>query len=268
MAEITVFFRDDDVGRVDAPLRSVAALLAEAGAPCSYQVVPLLLDDASAAWVREWKREHGARVAFHQHGLRHQQEVGGQRRWSEFDAGRPFAEQRADIAEGRRRLEDLLGEALDPDVFTPPCHKYDAATLRALAELGFRTLSSRVRVDPAARLYYAAGRRLGRVAWLGGRVSYHGARTPHTGLAEVSVAVDVDEDVDWRGRKIVKDADRLWREFETAARREPWVGVMLHHEKYDEPGRIAVLRSFVARLAADPRVRFASLPELAAACAA
>lgn len=268
MNEITVFFRDDDLGPLGTPLRSVAELLIESGVPCSYQVVPLQLSDESAAWVRSVKRERGDLVAFHQHGLRHQQQVGGRQRWSEFDAGRPFEEQRADIAEGRRRLEDRLGDALDRDVFTPPCHKYDDATLRALQELGFRTLSSRVRIDPAAQLYYAAGRRLGRVSFLGGRVSYHGARAPGTGLAEVSVSVDVDEEVDWRGRRIVKDADRLWRELEACASRLAWVGVMLHHEKYAEPGRLATLRAFVERLKADPRVRFATLPELAAACPA
>jgi len=264
MNEITVFFRDDDLGADGPALRAVAELLIAERVPCSYQVVPLQLDDAAAAFAREARRHHGELVAFHQHGLRHEQEVRGRRRWSEFAAGRPFPDQHADIAEGRRRLEDRLAEALDPDVFTPPCHKYDDTTVRALVELGFTALSAGVRVDPAARLYYEAGHRLGRVSFLGRRVSYHGARVPG-GLAEVSVCVDVDEAMDWRGRKIVKDADRLWREFEAGARRLPWVGVMLHHERYVAPERLETLRRFVGRLKADPRVRFETLPALVAA---
>jgi len=267
MNEITVFFRDDDLGADGPALRAVAELLVAERIPCSYQVIPLQLDDAAAAWAREARREHGELIAFHQHGLRHQQEVGGRRRWSEFAAERPFPDQRADIAEGRRRLEDRLGDALDPDVFTPPCHKYDDTTLRALVELGFAALSAGVRVDPAARLYYALGRRLGRVSLLGGRVSYHGMGLPG-GLTEISVCVDVDEAMDRRGRKIVKDADRLWREFEAGARRLPSVGVMLHHERYVEPERLETLRRFVRRLKADPRVRFETLPALVAAARA
>jgi hypothetical protein len=259
----TVFFRDDDVRSLD-PLRRVTSLLLEAGVPCSYQVIPAHLDDETARHLRELKAAHPGQVFLNQHGLHHEQWVGGEQRWSEFDAGRPRAEQRAAIAEGRRRLEDRLGESFDGDVFTPPAHKYDEGTLDALAELGFTVLSAGVRADPLSRLYYGLGRRLGRVRWLGRRVSYHGGRTPGSGLAEVSVCIDVDEDTDRAGRRLEKDAATLWREFETARRVLPCVGVMLHHERYGEPGRLAELEAFVKRLRETPGVRFATLPECAA----
>lgn len=259
----TVFFRDDDVRSLD-PLCRVASLLLEADVPCSYQVIPAHLDDETARRLRELKAAHPARVFLNQHGLHHEQRVDGERRWSEFDAGRPPAEQRAAIAEGRKRLEDRLGEAFDGDVFTPPAHKYDAATLEALVELGFRVLSAGTRVDLPSRLYYGLGRRLGRVRWLGGRVSYHAGPTPVPGLTEVSVCIDVDEDTDRAGRRLEKDAAALWREFETARRVLPCVGVMLHHERYGEPGRLAALDAFVKRLGETPDVRFATLPECAA----
>jgi hypothetical protein len=259
----TVFFRDDDVRSLD-PLCRVASVLLEADAACSYQVIPAHLDEATAAELRALRASHPDRVFLNQHGLHHEQQVGGERRWSEFDAGRPAGEQRAAIAEGRRRLEDRLGDAFDGDVFTPPAHKYDARTLEALAELGFTVLSAGVRVDAPSRLYYGLGRRLGRVDWLGRRVSYHDGPTPVPGLAEVSVCIDVDEDTDRSGRRLEKDAAALWREFEAARRVLPCVGVMLHHERYGEPGRLAGLEAFLKRLKETPDVRFATLPECAA----
>jgi len=267
MASTRVFFRDDDVRSLE-PLRAVMELLLEEQVPCSYQVIPAHLDDATARWLREARAAAPDRVFLNQHGLHHEQELGGRRRWSEFAGGRPFEAQRAAIAEGRRRLEDRLGDAFDGDVFTPPCHEYDANTLRALRELGFETLSAGVRPGPAARLYYALGRRLGRVSWLGRHVSYHGARTPGGALAEVSVCIDVDEDTDRLGRTREKTLADLEAELAAARRVLPSVGVMLHHERYEAPGRLDTLREFVRRLKRDPGVRLATLPEVAEDCTA
>jgi len=266
MNEITVFFRDDDVGPLEDPLRRVMDLLLEESVPCSYQIVPTRLDPAAARWLCDRKREHAGLVFLNQHGYRHQQDLRGRQRWSEFAGGRAYEEQLADIRAGRELLRGELGHAFDADVFTPPCHKYDATTLRALRELGFRTLSAGVRVDAAARLYYRLGGALGRISLLGGRVSYHGRPTPGGGLTEVSVCIDVDEDQDLRRRKLVKDDGRLWRELETCSAVLPAVGVMLHHARYDDEDRLATLRRFVRRLKQHPRVRFDTLPAVAAAC--
>lgn len=56
---------------------------------------------------------------------------------SEF-AGRPLDAQRNDLAAGQKIL---AGEGLDTDIFMAPFHSYDKATLKALASLGFTTLT-------------------------------------------------------------------------------------------------------------------------------
>lgn len=267
MREITVFFRDDDVGVLGDPLRAVVELLLHEDVPCNYQVVPAQLDEAAVAWLREVQRANPERVFLNQHGLRHEQEIAGEHRWSEFDGGRPYAEQLRDIADGRRLLEERLGDSFDGRIFTPPCHKYDEGTLRALAELGFEILSAGVKVDLASRLYYRVGSALGRVTLAGKRVSYHLDRvpvlTPGVRLAEVSVCIDVDEDVDAHGHKIDKSLEVLWREFERCSARLPVVGVMLHHGRYGTPQKLGTLRGFVRRLKNHPGVRFRSIQEIA-----
>ena len=156
----------------------------------------------------------------------------------------------------------MLGECFDASTFTPPCHKYDDRTIEVLADLGFSILSAGVKVDRVSSIYYAAGRSLGRVSLLGKRVSYHCRRTPESRLTEVSVCIDVDEDVDSAGNKIEKGVDDLWREFETCRARLPVVGVMLHHGKC-EGRRVETLRTFVQRLKTDPDVEFRTINELA-----
>lgn len=257
-----VFFRDDDVGELAQPLRDVVELLVEEEVPCNYQVVPKYLDAAGASYMMDAQREHPALVILNQHGLRHEQTIDGEHRYSEFDGHRAYEEQRHDIAQGLEILHDTLGECFDSSTFTPPCHKYDDATVQVLSELGFSILSAGVKIDPVSAIYYAVGRTLGRVSLLGKRVSYHGRRTPNGLLAEVSVCIDVDEDVDSAGNKIEKSVDDLWDEFEACRMRLPEVGVMLHHGKC-EGQRVATLREFVGRLKADPGVEFRTINELA-----
>lgn len=263
MTSTTVFFRDDDVGRMTPPLRDVMALLVDEDVPCSYQVVPAFLDPEAAEALRALKLRHPDLIHLNQHGHRHEQWLGGERVYSEFAGGRPLAEQQDEIAAGRRVLEDLLGSAFDPTLFTPPCHKYDDATIRALEATGFRWLSAGVKADPFSQVYYGIGARLRRVAFLGKRVSYHGGRVAASGLHELSVCIDVDEEKDAQGHRIEKDDVRLWREFERCRRRLPIVGVMLHHACCDRPEKLAWLRAFVRRLKADPAVEIASIPAVA-----
>lgn len=260
----TVFFRDDDVGQLTPALRDVMALLLEEGVPCSYQVVPAFLDQVAADHLRAQKASHPQLVWLNQHGNRHEQMLGGQRVYSEFAGGRPLAEQQTEIEQGRRDLAARLGAAFDADLFTPPCHKYDDATIAALDALGFRVLSAGVKADPLSQVYYGIGARLGRIAFLGKRVSYHGGAVAASRLVELSVCIDVDEEKDAQGRRIEKDDARLWREFERCRQRLPIVGIMLHHACSDRPQKLAWLRAFVRRLKADPGVRIASIPAIAA----
>ena len=263
MQETVVFFRDDDVGEMTDPLRALLDVLLEFEIPCHYQVVPDYLDAACAGELRRLKRAHPRLLHFNQHGLHHEQEIGGQRCYSEFAGGRSYPDQLRDIQQGRDRLEQSLAEAFTPDVFTPPCHKYDAETLRALADLGFQTLSAGVRVDWPSRLYYAVGRRLGRIDFLGKRVSYHQRRTPDARLAEVSVVIDVHEDQDASGRRRDKGLDELWSEFCAVRPHLDAIGLMTHHQACETPEKQRVFRDLIARLAAEPGVRFAGLSELA-----
>lgn len=263
MPETTVFFRDDDMGGVLEPLRSVMQLLREQRVPCHYMAVPEHLQPEVVRLALAQKEAGPELVFLGQHGLRHRQEIRGQQCFSEFAGGRPFDDQFRDIETGSRILRNQLGEAFDSSSFTPPCHRYDANTVRALSELGYSLLSAGVRADRASLLYYRIGSRLGKVTFLGKRVSYHLQQLPGTNLFEVSATIDVDFDHDPSGRPCLKSVDYLWHEFELCRTRLPVVGIMLHHACYDRPEKVDTLRAFVQRLRADPSVCLASMHDIA-----
>jgi peptidoglycan/xylan/chitin deacetylase (PgdA/CDA1 family) len=139
-APVEVFFRDDDAGWEDARLLSLADLFGAHGLPLDLAVIPRALteDLASELLKRPWLR-------LHQHGLSHANHEREGRR-CEFGPSRSYDAVHADIAAGRARLRELLGDV--QPVFTPPWNRCTLDTARAVRELGFAVLSREHRAEP------------------------------------------------------------------------------------------------------------------------
>ena len=138
---VPVFFRDDDAGWGDVRLIELLDRFAACSLPVDLAVIPRALDAGLAGELGMRRR-----VGLHQHGLAH---VNHERegRKSEFGPSRDAAAQRSDLATGRERLADLLGDRVDP-IFTPPWNRCTADTGRCLAALGFEVLSREARTKP------------------------------------------------------------------------------------------------------------------------
>jgi peptidoglycan/xylan/chitin deacetylase (PgdA/CDA1 family) len=168
-APVDVFFRDDDAGWGDARLIELLELFAACGLPVDLAVIPGALEPALAGELRDRVSSSGGLVRLHQHGYAHvNHEVEGRK--CEFGFSRSGEEQRRDIAAGRERLAELLGDVVDP-IFTPPWNRCTPATGYCLADLGFAALSREARAAP---LRIAGLRELPvRVDWFAQR---HGVR--------------------------------------------------------------------------------------------
>ncbi|HEX9994551.1 MAG TPA: hypothetical protein VGB14_16595, partial [Acidimicrobiales bacterium] len=221
-APCPVFFRDDDAGWDDARLFALLDRFDAHSLPVDVAVIPAALTPALARELA--RRAAGGLVRLHQHGFAHvNHEPEGRK--CEFGPARSPAEQAADVAAGRDRLADALGDLVDP-VFTPPWNRCTAATAAALAGAGLRVLSR----DESA-----------------GSVG-------HPGLAEVPVTVD------WfGGRKGVRWAPaELGRRLADGVRGGGPVGVMLHHAVTDDDERAAV-DELLALVAGAPAARPATI---------
>jgi peptidoglycan/xylan/chitin deacetylase (PgdA/CDA1 family) len=139
---VDFFFRDDDIGWGDDRLWPLLDLFAEHGLPADLAVIPAELTERLARGL------HAApgTPRFHQHGFAHvNHEQSGRKH--EFGPSRPKPLQRQDIAEGRRRMTDLLGPLTEP-IFTPPWNRCTRETGECLAELGFAVLSREAKAAP------------------------------------------------------------------------------------------------------------------------
>jgi hypothetical protein len=135
-AALAMFIRDDDGGWDNAALHALLQTVARYSVVVDVALIPDACDQALGAALRRTDR---TAVRLHQHGRAHvnHEAVG---RACEFGASRSPEQQFGDIAEGRARLRDLVGDRLEP-IFTPPWNRCTAATARSLADLDFALLS-------------------------------------------------------------------------------------------------------------------------------
>jgi hypothetical protein len=230
---VVFFFRDDDAGWSDGALRRLLDVFDGAIAPVDLAAIPIAVSPALARLLAQRHRAAPALIRVHQHGFAHanHEPVG---RKCEFGPARPADEQRADVAHGRRLLQERLAVPLDP-IFTPPWNRCAGATIDAVRQAGIAVLS---RESEAERLAC-------------------------NGVRELNVCVD------WlrRRRGVRVGPEELGATLARAARFGSPVGVMLHHAVMDadDLARVAELLRLLRR---SPAARFAAMHELAGSEAA
>src|SRR5262249_56130448 len=104
-------------------------------------VIPGRLTAACAEWLAQSIGAAPATLELNQHGwlhLNHEREG----RKCEFGPSRTYAEQLADVAQGRERMTEAFGPDWFP-AFIPPWNRCTEDTYRALDHLGFRALSAK-----------------------------------------------------------------------------------------------------------------------------
>lgn len=258
MDGLTLFLRDDDVGPRDAAIERFVGIFLARGLPVSYQIIPARLTAESADWLAGLAWAHPGLIEFGQHGHTHEMMVKGKREWYEFGPERDRAAQQAVIAEGRARLQALLGDAWTGRLFTPPRHRFDRNTLAALADEGFSILSASSYPGLVHRLAYGLGSALGRTNLGRGGVSHHGRVRPEAPILELSISVAVDH-----GAPVERRVEDVLADIGRARRVSPIVGLMFHHQAWARPGGVAFLESLADRLAALPATRVATLGAIA-----
>lgn len=251
-----LFVRNDDVGPLTQSLRSYVELFLRVGIPVSYQIIPARLTAECARYLKRHWRQKPHLIEFGQHGLEHEMVVRGRRLLREFGPERSLEEQTTVIQEGRRRLREALGEDVPIRIFTPPQHKFDVNTLRAVASSGCTILSAAHYPSRRHQAAYGIGRALRLSSIMHHGISYHLRTRPDAPLREVSIAVVVDD-----GRSIRTPAETLPHAIARAASCSDVVGLMFHHEVYR--GRLMELEAIADKMVEHGRDRFVLLSSLA-----
>ncbi|MBI1775038.1 MAG: polysaccharide deacetylase family protein [Proteobacteria bacterium] len=234
-APVSLWWRDDDTALPTASLARLARLSREAGAPLALAVVPKLMAPELTAALSS----HDT-VQVIQHGfahVNHAPAAPGGGAW-ELGRHRPAAIVRAELREGRDRLEAAFGSRFIP-ALVPPWNRIDSELLPSLPALGFTGLSR-----------------------FGARAMPEAA----PGLPQVNTHYDP---VAWRReRRFSGRADAAvdlighWRRRRTgeADAAEP-TGILTHHWALDEEAW-AFLEALIPFLARNSHVRILSAAEL------
>lgn len=228
---VHLWLRDDDVIEPSAALDRLEALAERFRLPVLLAVIPLLAEEALAprlagsSWLRPC-----------QHGAGHRNHEPAGTKSSEFGAAREAEAIRDDVAAGRDRLGELLGETLP--IFVPPWNRIAPNHAALLPELGFAGLSC-----------------------------FRGSRAGEgTSLRRIDSDLDL---IDWKGGRIGRPHDRLAEEAATLLARkreseagEAGFGLLLHHRDHDDTVW-SFLELFLTRygdhpavLRADPAILF------------
>ena len=146
---VQVFFRADDIGKMDREFIRMMELFGRYAMPLCLAVVP--------EWMSRERWQAMDRFdpddphwCWHQHGYAHLN-YQSQGKKNEFGDVRSAEAVRRDLERGREHLAAILGKAFCP-VFTPPWNRCSSVTLQLLPELGFKAVSRSRGVQPQAEL--------------------------------------------------------------------------------------------------------------------
>lgn len=221
---VRLWLRDDDAVAPSPALERLSDLAERFAAPVLLAIIPLLAEPALATALRGMPLLRPC-----QHGAIHRNHAPAGSKKSEFGTERSAADVDADIARGRQRLHDLLGDAVLP-VFVPPWNRIARSHAARLDILGFAGLSCFRDYRPG----------------------------PEGGPRLLNTHVDI---IDWHGGRIGRPAAGILTELTTllTQRRQDEsgdseLGLLLHHRDHDETAW-SVLSEILAATAVHPAVR-------------
>lgn len=202
--KIGLWLRDDDAIAPSPALNRLSNLADRFAAPILLAVIPLLAEPALAGELRGMPLLRPC-----QHGASHRNHAPAGSKKSEFGAERTASDVGTDIAQGRQRLHDLLGDEVLP-IFVPPWNRIAQRHAARLEALGFAGLS----------------------CFRGYR---HG---PGGGPRLLNTDVDI---MDWHGGRIGRSATEvlgdlvaLLAQGRQGAAGDIELGLLLHHRDHDE----------------------------------
>lgn len=246
--ESIVIFRNDDIQPwyKTERMRAVDQVFIDEDVPVTLGVIPngggdlpLTDDEATCEYLGSLQNDHPGQFEMALHGYTHQPETdfyGG----SEF-GGLPYDEQSKRLADGER----ILGECVEPSkTFVPPMNTYDEATVRALNEGGYTTVSGG---EWFTDEYYS---RTG----MGNETTYFKAGGVHH-VPETHPFEDWDE-YDGSGEVPLKDTETLTAEFDETHDENGVYVQMIHYQYFTTEERLEQLRELIQHMKSTGDVGF------------
>ena len=231
-APLRVFFRNDDGGWANDELDVLCHWFHQRQLPLDVAMIPAATDDTTVRVVNKWLETDNATLHIHQHGFTHANHQ-SEGRSCEFGSDRNYQQQLDDITEGKHKLVDYFGDAVEP-IFTPPWNRCTSDTMHALQHSDFELISRII-----------------------------GSASIDSDPSADCVVGNLDVSVDWlkkrKGERLSELALCTYAA-EQFQKHDGTLGVMLHHEYMNEQN-LKLLDEFVSLLARSEWVEFLPMQE-------
>ena len=133
-----IFFRDDDVYKLDKSFSNIFNLFLKSNIPIVYGLIPNKIERDLSRFLLENKKRCPRLLDIAQHGWTHQNyNCDNSVEKYEFGLKRSYRKQKMDIIKGWLKLYELFKDEFSP-TFIPSYHAYDFKTLKIINELGER----------------------------------------------------------------------------------------------------------------------------------
>lgn len=138
-----LFIRNDDVWKLDRFFYEFFDFMLKYEIPVVYGVIPALIQEDAAIFLRRAKEKNPRLLDIVQHGYAHRNYAPAGERKYEFGHARSYKQQLDDIASGIQIMRSCFGEMVTPG-FTPSFHSYDTNTIDAIEALNVPIHSARL----------------------------------------------------------------------------------------------------------------------------
>lgn len=227
-----VFFRNDDVrDKLDDSLIRLTEVCMKYGVSISHAVEPANVTEEVVDWLISQKKQYPGLVEIIQHGYSHNLANPGQK--MEFGGNRTFDDQFADLKKGKEIMDKLFGDLWSP-VFTFPYGTYNQATLKAIEQLGYHTISSKMQYSSKVRLKNFVGKLLGKDILMGKKINYHPGIRKGYNLREISVSANLIKKYHGENLADHYTLEEIKAQVRLALKHTGVLGVLFHHRYHGD----------------------------------
>lgn len=232
-----IFFRNDDVRQtLDQSLIDLTMLCIKHNVPISHAVEPANIKPEVSEWLICVKKQFPHLIEIIQHGYDHNLENPEQK--MEFGGERNYQEQYDDIKKGKEIMDHIFGKLWDP-IFTFPYGTFNAHTLQAIDDLGYKTISSKIKFTPKGRLKNSIGRFMGKDILFGKKISYHpGVRRGYK-FREISVSANLIRNYTGESTAEHYSHSEIMEQIRISSLHTNVIGVLFHHRFHKDHHRLA-----------------------------
>lgn len=222
-----VFFRNDDVrDQLDDTLINLTNVCIKHDVPISHAVEPGNVSAAVVEWLIAEKKKHPELIEIIQHGYNHNLLNPFQK--MEFGGNRSFEDQYKDLKKGKTIMDQQFGRLWSP-IFTFPYGTYNKYSLRAINQLGYKAISSKMQFSLKVRLKNFIGKLLGTDMLWGKKINYHPDIRKGYNFREISVSANLIKKYTGESEADHFSLEEIKNQVALASRHTGIIGVLFHH---------------------------------------